>query len=208
MKILNLLKTIGIVAAIWMAKPATAQVIPNTYINIDWQMNIPAGTGFARDVSGWGMNFEGGFFLWPSSLSFGPFVSFHTNFEKIPRRSLDLDDGSVLTTNQKHGLYALPFGVVTRYTWRTHKVVQPYAALKLGACYAEMSSFFYILKSYEDTWGFYCSPEAGFSVFPDADYHLGFHCAVYFSAATNHGRVLTYRMDNIFNIGLRLGISF
>ena len=78
----------------------------------------------------------------------------------------------------------------------------------LGANYAEMSSYYYIIKQYTDTWGFYLSPEIGVSIFPRPDYRLGFHVALYYSYSTNSGDVLTYSMDNINNFGIRVGISF
>ena len=43
------------------ALPGKAQIFPNSYINIDWQMNVPLGNSFADKASGWGMNFEGGY---------------------------------------------------------------------------------------------------------------------------------------------------
>ena len=110
--------------------------------------------------------------------------------------------------DRHHVLFQLPFGVTGRYNWLTDSVFQPYAGLKLGANYAEMSSYYYIIKQYTDTWGFYLSPEIGVSIFPRPDYRLGFHVALYYSYSTNSGDVLTYSMDNINNFGIRVGISF
>ena len=50
----------------------------------------------ADKASGWGMNFEGGYFITPS-VSVGPFISYQTNLSSIPRQTLDLGDGSALT---------------------------------------------------------------------------------------------------------------
>jgi len=97
------------------------------------------------------MNFEGGYFITPS-VSVGPFISYQTNLSSIPRQTLDLGDGSALTVNQKHGSFQLPFGVTGRYTWLPDSVFQPYAGLKLGANYAEFSSYYYVIKQYTDTW--------------------------------------------------------
>ena len=102
----------------------------------------------------------------------------------------------------------LPFGVTGRYNWLTDSVFQPYAGLKLGASYAELSSYYYVIKQYTDTWGFFVSPEIGVSIFPRPDYRLGFHVALYYSYATNSGDVLTYSINNINNFGIRVGISF
>ncbi len=186
-----------------------AQIIPNGYINVDWQMNVPLGDSFASKASGWGMNFEGGYYVTPT-VAIGPFVSYQTNLEKIDRRTLDLGDGSALTTNQKHALFQLPFGITGRYACRRYldSVVQPYVGLKLGASYAEISSYYYVIKQYKRSWGFFLSPEIGMSIFPRAARRFGFHAALYYSYATNDANVLTYSVNNLNNFGLRAGISF
>ena len=151
MKTSKYLKTIAFCALMLAAAmPGKAQVFPNTYINIDWQVGVPLGAGFADKASGWGMNFEGGYFVTPA-ITVGPFISYQTNLQSISRQTLDLGNGSALTTNQKHALFQLPFGVTGRYNWLTDSVFQPYAGLKLGANYAEMSSYYYIIKQYTDT---------------------------------------------------------
>ena len=188
------------------ALPGKAQIFPNGYLNIDWQVNAPDGS-FADKVSGWGMNFEGGYRITPA-IAVGPFLSYHTNLGSVGRRTLQLGDGTALTTNQKHSLFRLPFGVTGRYSWFNSSVLQPYVGLKLGANYAQMSSYYYIVKQYDDSWGFYLSPEIGLTIFPQPEYRFGFHVALYYSYATNRSRVLTYSVNNINNFGLRVGVSF
>lgn len=189
------------------AIPARAQVFPNTYMNVDWQLGVPLDNGFADETSGWGMNFEGGYFVTPA-LTVGPFISYQTNLEDISRQTLQLGDGAAMTTNQKHALFQLPFGVVARYNWFKKSVFQPYVGMRMGACYAQMSSYYYVIKQYTDTWGFYMSPEVGVSIFPRPDYRMGFHVALYYGYATNTGDLLVYSIDNINNFGIRVGISF
>lgn len=184
-----------------------AQIRPVYYMNVDWQLNIPISQDFADKTSGWGMNFEGGIYL-TKHLAVGPFLSFHTNMENLPRQTLDLGDGSALTAKQQHAIYQLPFGVTSRYTWRTGKKLRPYAGMKIGACYAEMSSYYYTIRQYETDWGFYFSPEIGCTLYPDSHSNIGIHFAMYFSAASNSARLLTYKIDNITGMGFRMGISF
>lgn len=204
-KYLRILALCSLLLAV--ARPGRAQIFPNSYIDVDWQMNVPLGHSFADKASGWGMNFEGGYRITPA-VAVGPFISFQTNLQSIDRRTLHLDAGSALTTNQKHALFQLPFGVSGRYSWCNRSVFQPYAGLKLGAEYAQLSSYYYVVKQYTDTWGFYLSPEIGVSIFPNPNYRFGFHVAVYYSYATNHGDLLTYSVDNLNNFGVRVGISF
>lgn len=208
MKTAKYFKTIACcVVLLAAALPGKAQLIPNTYINVDWQMGVPLDNGLADKTSGWGMNFEGGYFVTPA-ITVGPFLSYQTNLESIDRQTLDLGGGSALTTNQKHALFQLPFGVASRYNWLTDSVFQPYVGLKLGASYAELSSYYYVVRQYTETWGFYLAPEVGVSIFPRPDYRMGIHVALYYSYATNEGDVLVYRVNNLNNFGLRVGISF
>ena len=146
-------------------------------------------------------------FITPA-IAVGPFISYQTNLETIPRQTLDLGNGSALTVNQKHSVFQLPFGVTSRYTWLTDSVFQPYAGLKLGANYAELSSYYYVVKQYNDTWGFFLSPEIGVSIFPSPAQRFGFHVALFYSYASNNDDLLIYTMNNINRFGVRVGISF
>lgn len=189
------------------AQAGRAQAIRNGYLNVDWQLNVPMGDSFADKTSGWGMNFEGGYFVTPQ-ITVGAFISYQTNLQSIGRETLHPSSSSALTTNQKHALFQLPFGVSGRYNFMKERVFQPYVGLKLGAEYAEMSSYYYVVKHYHDTWGFYFSPEIGASIFPSPSQRFGFHVAIFYGFATNSGDLLVYSMNNINNFGIRLGVSF
>ncbi len=208
MKTLRTLKIMA-VALLLVASVGTgrAQVLPNAYFNIDWQLSMPISNDFADNFSGWGMNLEGGYFL-TDEITIGGFLCYQTNFEKFGRQTLDLGNGNALTTSQKHAIFQLPFGVSGRYNWLTDSIVQPYAGLKIGASWAQLSSYYYIYKQYTDTWGFYLSPEVGISVFPRPDMRFGFHVALFYSYATNSGNLLSYKVDGLQNFGFRVGISF
>jgi hypothetical protein len=109
-------------------------------------------------------------------------------------------------TDQQRSLYQLPFGVTALYRiiesdW------QPYVALKLGAEYAHMSSYYYIYKSGADSWGFYMSPEIGVRWYPWAN-GMGLHAAAYYSFSTNSGKVMGQSMETPGNFGFRVGLAF
>ena len=80
--------------------------------------------------------------------------------------------------------------------------------MRLGAEYAEMSSYYYTIQQYEDSWCVYLSPEIGASIFPSPDQRFGFHVALFYSYASNSDKLLIYSMDGISRFGLRVGISF
>ena len=66
-----------------------AQISLDSYFNVDWQFKIPLGNKFSNDVSGWGMNFEGGYYV-TTDIAVGGFISFHTNNEYFSRRTIHL----------------------------------------------------------------------------------------------------------------------
>lgn len=194
-------------ASIVFALPGRAQLIHNTYLNVDWQVTVPLGSSFADKASGWGMNFEGGYFVTPQ-ITVGAFISYQTNLESIGRQTLQFSNGAALTTAQKHAVFELPFGAAARYNFLKGSIFQPYAGMRIGADYAQMSSYYYTIQQYEDTWGVYVSPEIGISIFPDPSQRFGLHVALFYSYASNNGTVLVYKMDNINRFGVRVGISF
>ena len=205
----NKLLGLAALAAVSMALPSTghAQIIENGYVNVDWQFNVSLSNDFSSKASGWGMNFEGGYYF-PNNFGLGAFISYHTNNEYIPRSTFPVGNASALTTDQQHSLFQLPFGVTGRYRFMEGGLLEPYVAMKLGANYARISSDFYVLQAYEKTWGFYVSPELGLSVFPFNRSRVGFHAALYYSYATNQGSVLNYSIDGLNNFGFRVGIAF
>ena len=202
------LRVLAIAAlALAFAMPAKAQLSDNGYANVDWQFNAPLKNHFADKASGWGMNFEGGYFVTPE-ITVGAFISYQTNIGSIGRQTLQLGSGAAMTTAQKHTLFELPFGVVGRYNFLKGSVFQPYAGLRIGADYAEMSSYYYTIQQYQDTWGVYLSPEIGVSIFPSPAQRFGFHVALFYSYASNNDDLLIYTMNNINRFGVRVGISF
>ena len=162
------------VIAIAFAMPAKAQLSDNGYANIDWQFNAPLSNHFADKASGWGMNFEGGYFVTPN-IGLGLFLNYHSNHEYVGRETFKMAGGDV-TTDQQHTIFQLPFGAAARYQWNRGGAVQPYVSAKLGAEYAKVRSNFNMLEARDNSWGFYASPEIGINVFPWV-YGPGLHFA-------------------------------
>lgn len=184
--------------------PAKSQVSLDAYYNVDWQLNIPL-NNYADKVSGWGMNFDAGWYLTPD-IAIGTFLNYHTNSKYIDRAVVNLSDETAVFTDQQRSLYLLPFGVTALYRiiesdW------QPYVAMKLGAEYAYASSYYNIYKSSENSWGFYMSPEIGVRWYPWAN-GMGLHAAAYYSFSTNKATVMGGELKNPSNFGFRLGLAF
>ena len=73
--------------ALVFAMPAKAQLTDNGYANIDWQFNFPLSNHFADKASGWGMSFEGGYYVTPN-IALGAFLAYHSNHEYFGRQTL------------------------------------------------------------------------------------------------------------------------
>ena len=192
--------------AIFFTLPNHAQTSDTFYSNIDWQFNFPISNDFADKASGWGMNFEGGYYL-TENIAVGAFLTYHSNHKYIPRQTISMGDNSSLNTDQQHTLFQMPFGIAGRYVFILDGVFQPYLSIKMGPQYARLKSTFNAFQNDDNTWGFYVSPEVGMNIFPWV-YRPGIHVAAYFSYATNKGSVMTYSADGMSNFGLRLGIAF
>ena len=94
--------------ALVFAMPAKAQLTDNGYANIDWQFNFPLSNHFADKASGWGMSFEGGYYVTPN-IALGAFLAYHSNHEYFGRQTLPVGEGGSINTDQQHTLFQLPF---------------------------------------------------------------------------------------------------
>ena len=201
------LKVLGFIAlAMAFALPSHAQTSDTFYSNIDWQFNFPISNSFTQRGSGWGMNFEGGYFL-TENIAVGGFLTYHSNHKYIPRETISLGDNSSLNTDQQHTLFQMPFGVAGRYVFNREGIFQPYVSMKMGPQYARLKTTFNAFQNVDDTWGFYMSPEVGINIYPWMG-SPGIHIAAYYSYASNKGKVMNHSVDNMNNFGLRLGIAF
>ena len=194
-----------IVMVITFTLPAKAQLSDNGFANIDWQFNAPLGNHFADKASGWGMNFEGGYFITPN-FGLGLFLNYHTNHKYVDRETFQMAGGEV-TSDQQHTIFQMPFGVTARYQCNRGGTVQPYSSIKLGTEYAKNRTNFSMYEVNDNVWGCYVSPEIGVNVFPWA-YGPGLHFALYYSYSSNKADVLHYHIKHLNNFGFRLGVSF
>lgn len=192
--------------AIAASLPAQAQMSDKGFANIDWQVNYPISNDFAGKISGWGMNFDGGYFV-TDNIGIGLFLSFANNYEYFSLRQLPTSNG-IVSTDQQHSIFQLPFGASFRYQWMRGSALQPYVAARLGAEYANFNSYFNVFEKTQDTWGFYGSPEVGINIFPWS-YGLGLHIAVYYSISTNSSKkIFDYSVSSLNNFGFRIGVAF
>lgn len=177
------------------------------YANIDWQFNIPLNNGFSDKASGWGMNFEGGYYITPNA-GVGLFMAFHTNNEYIDTQTLHLSATSQLTCDQQHMLFQMPFGAAFRYRFMPEKKFAPYAGIKVGAQYCKATSYYNVYSTGNEKWGVFVSPEIGVNIFPMGPNLFGFHMAFYYDYASNQNHLLIYKVDGLHNIGFRVGLAF
>lgn len=178
------------------------------FANANWQFNAPLGNDFTNRASGWGANFEGGYYLTPK-VGLGAFISYSTNHKYIPTQTMHPSTTSALTTNQQRSLFQLPFGANVRYRFNPESgIFDPYVALKLGAEYTKLSSYISTYNIYNDNWGFYVSPEVGTNIWMNAQKSFGFNLSLYYSFSTNKGAILDGDINKLSNLGFRAGIAF
>ena len=183
------------------------EILKKIDFRVDWQVNSPVSTDFADQISGWGMNFELTYQLTPRWEA-GLFASFHNNYDYVGRQTLKLSPTESLTTDQTLSLYQLPFGLTTSYALCRNKVFRPYVGLKLGALYSRNKTYTGLDGWYDQTWGFYASPELGVEVFPFRHAGVGFRVSAYYGYGTNQCSHLTGKILGINDVGFRLGIVF
>ncbi len=193
--------------ALVCALPAKAQLSDNGFASVDWKFNIPLSNDFANKASGWGMNFEGGYFV-TENVGIGLFLNYSSNHKYVAKQVLPISPTESLCTDQQHTIFQLPFGASVRYQFNRGGVWQPYVSAKLGASYAKFSSDYNVFESRDKTWGFYASPEIGLNVFPWS-YGPGLHVALYYNYATNKCKdLLIYDQSGLNNFGFTLGVAF
>lgn len=193
-------------AAVIVMSTAVADAQPGRryYVDAGWQFNGTVGNGFVTRGNGWGAYLEGGYYVLPR-IAVGLFGSFNTNNDYVPRQTYMWENGEALTTDFVNSIYQIPFGATLRYRFGW-KEFQPYVQAKLGANYAEEYAYMPVAVMKDDQWGFYASPEIGFTWHPFHKSNFGFQLAAYYSYATN--RSAAFGLNGINNVGFKLGVSF
>ncbi|MBR5141499.1 MAG: outer membrane beta-barrel protein [Bacteroidales bacterium] len=189
---------------LFVAGEANAQMGKRYYVNGGWQFNGTVGNDFVTNAQGYGAYVEGGYYISPM-IAFGGFASFGTNNEYIPKQTYQLKNGAALTTDLDRSIYQVPFGATMRLRFM-HKEFQPYFEAKVGAEYSTQSTYMSTFVNNNDNWGFYVSPEVGFTFFPFHQADFGFQVAAYYSYATNANK--SYGIEGLNNLGFKLGIAF
>lgn len=186
------------------AGQANAQMGKRYYVNGGWQFNGTVANEVASSAQGYGAYIEGGYFVTPM-LAVGGFASFNSNDQYYGTQTYYFEDHSALTTDLDKSVYQVPFGATLRCRFMRTQF-QPYVAAKVGTEYSTQSTYMSTFVNRNDNWGFYISPEVGFSWFPFQQTDFGFQLAAYYSYATNRNKA--YGMNGINNLGFKLGIAF
>ena len=191
-------------ALIFFAGDANAQMGKRYYINGGWQFNGTIANDFVKTGQGYGAYLEGGYYVSPM-FAVGGFASFGTNNKYIPKKTYPLEGNAAVTTDLYRSIYQVPFGVTTRIRFMRGEF-QPYLENKMGAEYSTQSTYMSIFVNRHENWGFYISPEIGFTYFPFHKTDVGFQLAAYYSYSTN--RNSSYDIKGLNNVGFKLGLAF
>lgn len=191
-------------ALIFFAGDANAQMGKRYYINGGWQFNGTIANDFVKTGQGYGAYLEGGYYVSPM-FAVGGFASFGTNNKYIPKKTYPLEGNAAVTTDLYRSIYQVPFGVTTRIRFLRGEF-QPYLENKMGAEYSTQSTYMSTFVNRHENWGFYISPEIGFTYFPFHKTDVGFQLAAYYSYSTN--RNSSYDIKGLNNVGFKLGLAF
>lgn len=134
---------------LFSAVSAFSQGYTRGHFSGGWQYGSPLSTDFADKASGYGMYFEGGYYLNPF-LSVCGFVNFQKNYEYVPRATYPVGETGAVTTDQQHCLHQIPFGAYMRYRLFTG-MFQPFFGVKAGANYMYAYSDLPTARYYDDT---------------------------------------------------------
>ena len=186
------------------AGQANAQMGKRLYVNGGWQFNGSVANDYVQNGQGYGAYIEGGYYVTPL-VAVGGFASFGTNNQYVPKQTYQLDDNAAITTDLDRSLYQVPFGTEVRVRFMRTEF-QPYFQAKIGAEYSTQSTYMSTFVNRHDNWGFYMSPEVGFTYFPFEKTDVGFQFAVYYSFCTNKNS--DYDIKGIKNVGFKLGVAF
>ena len=191
-------------AMLLFAGEASAQMGKRYYVNGGWQFNGTVANDFVQNGQGYGAYVEGGYYITPL-IAVGGFASFGTNNDYVPKQTYTFDDQSALTTDVDKSIYQVPFGLTMRTRFMRGEF-QPYLGTKIGTEFSTQSTYMSTFVNRHDNWGFYMSPELGFTYFPFQKTDFGFQLAFYYSFCTN--RNSSYDIKGINNLGFKLGIAF
>lgn len=191
-------------AMLFFTNEADAQMGKRYYVNGGWQFNGTVANDFVKTAQGYGAYIESGYYLTPF-MAVGGFASLGTNTKYIPKQTYQFPDGAALTTDLDRSIYQFPFGATMRLRLMRFEF-QPYFQTKIGAEYSVQSTYMAHFVNRHDNWGFYISPEIGFTYYPFYKTDVGFQLAAYYSYATNHNS--DYGLKGLNNVGFKLGMAF
>ena len=183
---------------------ADAQMGKRLYVNGGWQFNGSVANEYVQNAQGYGAYVEGGYYVTPL-VAVGGFASFGTNNQYVPKQTYQLDDNAAITTDLDRSLYQVPFGTEVRVRFMRTEF-QPYFQAKVGAEYSTQSTYMSTFVNRHDNWGFYISPEIGFTYFPFHKSDVGFQLAAYYSYASNRND--DFDIKGLNNLGFKLGMAF
>ena len=183
---------------------ADAQMGKRYYINGGWQFNGTIANEYVQTAQGYGAYLEGGYYVTPK-FAVGGFASFGTNNKYVPKQTYQLENNAAITTDLDRSIYQVPFGVMTRIRFMRGEF-QPYLQNKMGAEYSTQSTYMSTFVNRHDNWGFYMSPELGFTYYPFHKTDVGFQLAAYYSFSTNRND--SFKIKNLNNVGFKLGVAF
>lgn len=137
-------------------------------------------------------------------LSVGLGTGFQDFYEKYPRQTYKLDDGSDISAVLTNSVQSVPLLAEVQYKFTPNAAIQPYVALGVGGNMILYRQYVGEFDNSKNKFGFAARPEAGIYV----PFRKGGPAGLTLHADYNYMPVNYNGLDNMNNWGAGIGVKF
>ena len=193
-------------AVLFMGAAANAQQKGKTVMDLQYNVALPSGS-LKKTIDETSLRGAQASILYGISdkLAIGFGTGFQDFYQKVPRQTYKLEDGSDLSAVRSFSIQTIPLLAQAKYQFNPGAAVQPYAALGVGGnlvSYNDMVGEFNLEQKAK--FGFAARPEAGVYV----PFRKGGETGLTLGASYNFMPFNSSQFDNLNSIGIHAGVSF
>lgn len=193
-------------AVLFMGAAANAQQKGKTVMDLQYNVALPSGS-LKKTIDETSFRGAQASILYGVSdkLAIGFGTGFQDFYQKVPRQTYKLEDGSDLSAVRSFSIQTIPLLAQAKYQFNPGAAVQPYAALGVGGnlvSYNDMVGEFNLEQKAK--FGFAARPEAGVYV----PFRKGGETGLTLGASYNFMPFNSSQFDNLNSIGIHAGVSF
>jgi opacity protein-like surface antigen len=174
-------------------------------LNLNYSVSSPVGS-FKDYVSKTSYRSWTGSILYGinDKLSVGLGTGFQDFYEKYPRQTYKLDDGSDISAVLTNSVQSVPLLAEVQYKFTPNAAIQPYVALGVGGNMILYRQYVGEFDNSKNKFGFAARPEAGVYV----PFRKGGPAGLTLHADYNYMPVNYNGLDNMNNWGAGIGVKF